>query len=493
MQLPATVPFHDDETPLSLASRLAIANGYRSLAEFLSCTDVRAAAIRQCEEGAIEQLSTWSGIPKSRLARYRILGGSASWVLGEATFTKKMRTGNRHRFCPQCVLDDYARTTGRPDAAPYVRAYWTVRLVDTCAVHECPIAEVDASKTGASDFSSFIVRNLAVLRKAEGMPKNAAGAVLARYVASRINGDRSNRFLDKFDSRVAFDLCERLGQVVRRHKAVHQDILKATNDVTLGFSLASQGPEAIEEFVKNTVETTELPNRGFRVFFGSLRSWLVVHRGKPEFREMAELFQGIAERSFPVGIDDVFIFPTKKRLLHSITTASNQWGLTEGIVRKMLEDAGVIERSDLPHNNAVFDAASANAIFGKKQTGMSIRDIHREWRLPQPQLRELVLSGFLPKVEGSGERAGSRIVVHREVFEDLKRKIDGDVVLASELADHVPLWGAASTQNGNMETILQAVLVGKLKIVRCGGNYFTNLWVSRNDLARLRRHDLDPT
>ncbi len=485
MQLPVTVPFHDDETPLSLASRLAIANGYRSLAEFLSCTDVRAAAIRQCEEGAIEQLSTWSGIPKSRLVRHQILGGTGSWRLGDATLTKKMRPGNRHRFCPQCVMDDYSQTAGRPNAAPYVRAYWCVRLVNTCEVHECPLTEVEASKTDASDFSSFVVSNLAQLRKEAESTTNAAGADLARYVIARIRGDLSNIFLDGLESMVAFELCDRLGEVVRRHKAAPQEVLDANNDVTLGFNIASQGPRAIEDFVTSILASTKLSTRDFRTFFGSLRSWLALHRSEPNFGEVAELFQSIAERSFPLGVDEVFIFPTKKRVLHSITTASSQWGLTEKIVRTMLEDAGVIERSDLPHNNVLFDAASANAIFGKQQTGMSIRDIHREWRLPQSQIRALVLNGFLPKVEGSGGRAGSRIVVNREVFEDLKRKIDGDVVAASELTDHVPLREAATNRNGNLEAILQAVVTGELKVVRYGGSYFTNLWVSRSDLARL--------
>lgn len=485
MQLPVTVPFHDDETPLSLASRLAIANGYRSLAEFLSCTDVRAAAIRQCEEGAIEQLSTWSGIPKSRIVRHQILGGTASWRLGDAIFTKKMRAGNRHRFCPQCVLDDYSQTAGRPDAAPYLRAYWSVRLVNTCAMHECPILEVEASATDTADFSSFVVGNLALVREAVRAATNAAGADLARYVEARIRGDLSNTFLDRLASTVAFELCDRLGQVVRRHRPVSQDVLEANNDVTLGFSIVSRGPEAIEDFVKNTLASTELSDRSFRTFFGSLRPWLNLHRDNPDFREVAELFQSIAVRSFPLGMDDVFIFPTENRVLHSITTASSQWGLTEGIVRTTLEEAGVIERSDLPHNNVVFDAESANAIFGKQQTGMSIRDIHREWRLPQPQIRALVLNGFLPKVDGSGGRAGSRIVVCRELFEDLKQKIDGEVVAASDLTDHVPLREAATNRNGNLEAILQAVLVGKLKIVRSGGSYFTNLWVSRQELARL--------
>ena len=362
--------------------------------------------------------------------------------------------------------------------------------MDTCAVHECPITEVDAGVTEASDFSSFVVGNLAVLKKACEMPSNAAGAILARYVAARINGDRSNPFLDSLESTVAFELCDRLGQVVRRHNAVHRDILKANNDVSLGFSIASQGPEAIEDFVKSTVASTETPNRSYRTFFGSLRSWLTLHRDEPKFREVAELFQSIAERWFPLGIDDVFILPTKERKIHSVTTASAQWGLTEGIVRTTLEDAGVIEKSDLPHNNVVFDAASADTIFGKQQTGMSIRDIQREWRLPQPQIRGLVLSGFLPKVDGSGGRAGSRIVVSRVVFEDLKQKIDGDNVPSSELTDHIPLREAATRQNGNLEAILQAVLVGKLKIVRSGGSYFTNLWVSRQELARLNSDDL---
>lgn len=492
MRLPVTVPFHDDETPLSLASRLAIANGYRSLAEFLACTDVRAADIRRCEEGAIEQLSDWSGIPKSRIVRHQILGGTGFWRLGEATLTKKMRSGHRHRFCPQCVLDDYSQTAGRPDAAPYVRAYWSVRLVNTCAVHECPIIEIDASATGSCDFSSFVVGNLAFVRNAAGLATNAAGADLARYVAARIRGDLSNNFLDELESTVALELCDRLGQVVRRHKAVPQETLDANNDVTLGFRIASQGREAIEDFVTNTIASTKLSKRDFRIFFGSLRTWLALHRREPEFQVVAKLFQGIAERVFPLGIDDVFIFPTQKRVLHSITTASSQWGLTEGIVRSMLEEAGVIKKSDLPHANVVFDAASADAIFGKQHTGMSIRNIQREWRLPQTQIRGLVLSGFLPKVEGSGGRAGSRIVVNREVFEDLKRKIDGDVVAASELTDHVPLREAATNRNGNLEAILQAVVAGELKVVRCGGSYFTNLWVSRSDLARLHRNDLVP-
>lgn len=105
MTLPVTVDFHSDETRMSLLSRLAIANGYSSVREFLDFTDTNAHAVRSGSPEAISTLAEWSGVEPHVLQSYNITTERHStWRLGAASMSRDMRIGRSHRYCPKCVL-----------------------------------------------------------------------------------------------------------------------------------------------------------------------------------------------------------------------------------------------------------------------------------------------------------------------------------------------------------------------------------------------------
>ena len=125
MVLPVTLPHHDDEAAIDLVARLAAANGYPSLREFLAHTDTTATAIVHGEKDALSLVSAWSGVSVSTLGKLSAsaAGAGGTWQMGCATFSKDMRSGRVQRFCAHCVLEDRERETGRLGARAYRRAW----------------------------------------------------------------------------------------------------------------------------------------------------------------------------------------------------------------------------------------------------------------------------------------------------------------------------------------------------------------------------------
>ncbi len=97
MVLPVTLLHHDDEAAIDLVARLATANGYPSLREFLAHTDTTANAIVHGETDALSLVSEWSGVPVTTLGKLatRTSGAGGTWHMGCATLSKDMRPGRR--------------------------------------------------------------------------------------------------------------------------------------------------------------------------------------------------------------------------------------------------------------------------------------------------------------------------------------------------------------------------------------------------------------
>ncbi|WP_105374347.1 TniQ family protein [Neorhizobium huautlense] len=257
MRLRVTVDYHDGVEPrLSLAARLAFANGYPSLRDFLAVNSLSLKALETGQPKAIAMLADWAGIDVERLKGNDIksVGVSDVWQLGEASMSRDMRPGKTHRYCPKCVMEDMECGSGRSGARPFVRMSWLTRAVQQCTSHCTEIVEADDPK-GQRDFPRYVEKYLLEIQQQASAIADAVPTFVAEYVETRIRGGSSNEFLDTLATHVAVDLCRNLGRFEIEHAPNEQLPDSSWQVETMrGFTRASAGPSAIETVVADAVD-----------------------------------------------------------------------------------------------------------------------------------------------------------------------------------------------------------------------------------------------
>ncbi len=368
MTLPITVDFHDGETPLSLVSRLAAANGYSSLTDFLGFTEINAKLISDGEPAAMAILSGWSGIAAERLRRFAISPGDtrATWKMGSAEFSKDMRPGNRHRFCAHCILEDIAQEDGRPIARP-----WGARLVAGTVDrvldrHGIALSEVDAEDVGdRNDFARFVADNIDRVRdwrRFRGVRKSPR---LETYLRQRIMEDAGDSFADGLAAYVVVELSNYVGWFIEKHEV--QGAWDAADHVgetrEKGFMALSAGKDALLDLYVGAINREHPTMRDIELFLGRVILWMRRNADKPTHSDVIDLFVDMVVRHVPIGPGEKFIRDVKVRHLHSATSASAEYKLLPKRVRDLVIAAGLAEPSDLSDPQFRFDAELARPVL----------------------------------------------------------------------------------------------------------------------------------
>ncbi|MBN8930629.1 MAG: TniQ family protein, partial [Rhizobium pusense] len=414
MALPITVEFHETETPLSLASRLAHANGYRSMRAFLATTDTNATAISSGHPEAMALLAHWSGVEEARLAAYAIASvtAAATWKLGHALMGRDMRPARNHRYCPKCVVDDLENGSGRPFSRPYVRATWMTRALQNCPKHSCAIKEVPVSAQEQGDFALFVAKNVSAITEEAINASVASSVQIDPYVLARIEGIAANEFLDNFETYVAVDLCRHFGRFQKMHQIAYDRCdLAFHSDVECGFGSASAGRNVIERIICQAIDQSKPIVYEMASFFGPLRDWLQRNHKKPEFSLVTEIFQDIAERNLPIGPNEAFVLPTRKRHLHSIRSAGLEYGMMEDRIQDLLLEANLIAPSQLTSAKIYFDASRGHAVLSEALDTMTSAEIRTALGITDDRMRAILDAGLLRRVEQpkDGVRVFSRV------------------------------------------------------------------------------------
>lgn len=360
MRLPVNVPFHpDSETPLSLASRLASAMGFSSVAVLLGG---KAQAVARGEPDAIKMLSSWTGVPPEQLSRFAVptREEAGEWRLGGAVFRKEMRVAGRFRFCPHCLADDTDTGIGRPRSRPYERASWATRAITACTRHRELLVEA-AEIAPSNDVALFAAEgwHLECLR---GAPADIAELEVDLYLEGRILGKRTQSFIDRQEVHVLLMLFQFLGWFVQNRLPSFDLCGKPANELTVraaGFRVVNGGWDMIERMVKEAIAHHRPAALTISEFFGPLVRHLRRNVRSPAYAEVVGLFQALVERNVPVGPGDRFVLPVQNRHIHSIRSAALEYGMDRKRVRKLLEVAEIVQFSSLSDRHVYISVIDA--------------------------------------------------------------------------------------------------------------------------------------
>ncbi len=432
MRLPVNVTFHpEDETPLSLASRLARAMGYPSVNDLLSGGGTNVKAVVQGDDHAIRVLSSWSGVPKTELQRFAVPVSeeAGEWRLGDAVFRKEMRVAGRFRFCPHCLENDLVNGCGRPAARPYARAAWATRAVVACTRHGNVLAEAAAGEH-ANDFSLFVATG-GHRSNQEVQAADEAELMVDAYLERRIAGMKTQSFIDRQEVHVLLVLWLFIGSFVHRHLPHHDFSGRPASALgvrAVGYMIASEGAERIRSTLLEAIELHRPDVATIVRFFGPSIRRFRDNVDSPAFAEIVDLLQGLVPH-LPLGAGDLFIRRVDRRSMHSIRSAAAEYGLDKKRVRMMLDERGLISRSNLPDYSVYFTVEEAESTLPGAAENITTAGVAAALGTTQGQVREMVERGLLAVAERGVKKSRPFYRVSRR---ELQRFVD-------HLFGHVPL------------------------------------------------------
>ncbi|MBV2184756.1 MAG: TniQ family protein [Rhizobium sp.] len=469
--LPVLIPFHDYETPLGFASRLAVANGYPSLEVFLDCAETNALSIARGDAAAMTLLQEWTGENTDKLARFALqrADGRLNFKLGDAEFGRDHRRGNANRFCVQCVQDDLRSGEGRKVSRPFVRAWWETRAIATCPVHGSRIAEV-ACEDSKDDFALFVRSNESLFAEDHKEGESHLARELDRYLIGRIQGKTVNPFLDDLEAYVVAGLSKYFGRFLRRHRDT--TAADVSDDAECGFNAVGLGKAHIAELVselvlgETTVEDVGAP-------LEPIARWLRRNRNVPAYASLVELFQDLAERTLPLGVGDICILPTRKRYRHTVRSASVEYGLMEPRIADLLTKAGLLKAETANVAKVSFDAELAKPILQAAQDTLSLTEAAVILDLNGPRLHEIIDAGLLPRVET--DRGELRIYtrIRKQDLTDFQTRLFARSRTGIDLEGYLPILYVAHRCNCQLRELVEMVLDGQLHGVARIGDAMT--------------------
>ncbi|MEI3805906.1 TniQ family protein [Agrobacterium sp. CCNWLW32] len=472
MVLPVTLAHHEDEAAIDLVARLAAANGYPSLREFLAHTDTTANAIVHGEMDALSLVSEWSGVPVAALGKLtaRASGAGGTWQMGCATLSKDMRPGRMHRFCAQCVLEDREREAGRLASRAYRRAWWTIRGIEGCPVHGCRLTEVAVDAAGGiHDFPQFVNANLEFIEDAAAAYAPSRQPRLDAYMRDRVFLVGGDGFLGRLDAHVAAEFTRYLGDFLVLH-----DIKAWMHDETdlreWGFNLAVSGEGEIRRVIGKVIDDKRPKMQYVELVLGPMVRWLRRNLVKEAYGPVIDLMQDILERNMPFGEGQTIFKPVRTRHFHSVSSAHAEYGLPHDRIRALMKANDPSFRDGLSDASTYFDAATLRPILQAARDTLNSREAGDVLGVSEEMVHGLLSVGVLTQVEKrvDGERAFVRIEIG--ALDALVQSLENKSTVVAFTEGLVSLASAAPAFRQPFNRLVEMVLDGGVEAFIVSGD-----------------------
>ncbi len=481
MTLPVTLSFHEDESLISLVSRLARANGYITMQSFLESTYTNREAIVRGDHIALAEISELSGFSIERLANASAVHQrpGSNWKLGYAIFNKEMRPGKMLRYCPHCVLDDIDRQPGRSIAKPYARSWWSCRGIEGCPEHGRKLVEhLVTSFDQRDDFATFVDQNVQTIRNQARNHQLSSAPLMDRFLRDRIfKRAEGDDLVDTLDVHIVAELSGYLGTFIAIHKLTDlQD--EATDQREWGFRLICKGQAELERTIIETIDQKRPMARFVLDFFGPIMLWLRRNQSKPAYEPVITLFQEIAERNMPFGPGMEFVRPIERRYLFCVNSAHEEYGIHKERIKALIIQHGLTTRLQLHNSSIYFDAEKARSIFEEANATVNGKEAASILGVGEASFRKLIEAGIL----GSSELRKKRDHLHilKSDFQDFVAKLTKNAETCSE---ENPEWRAPVKGRAfglTFPQIIEKIIEGHAKVRIMPG--------SEGLLKRLRVH-----
>ncbi len=463
MALAVTLEYHAEEAPIGLVARLAAANGFPSLRKFLAHTETTASAIARGEPAALSLVSEWSGILADSLGTLASEAGGAgqTWRLGRATFNKDMRPGRLIRFCPDCVLDDRERGTGRIVSRAYHRAWWAVRGIEGCHVHDRNLTEVAVSADDdPQDFPRFVENSMESIQAEASVAVPRSQPMLDRYLVDRVFGSSRTSFLDGVEAHVAAEFSRYLGEFLLLHDL--EDCMPAeTNPSERGFMLADEGESSIRKVIAAVIDREQPKTKYAGGVLGPMIRWLRRNISKDSYQPVVDLVQDILARNMPFGPGQTILKPVTSRHLYCVNSARAEFGLHKERIRTLMAELPGF-RSGLPDARTYFDASAARPILEAASKTLTSMEAGKALGLNEQRMCDLIDAGIIEAVEKRSDDTRTYSRIHKATVLELDRRL-ADVTIPAVADDGLVSLPTARSWKRPFYKLVSMILAGTLE------------------------------
>lgn len=468
-KLGTTVQFHPDETLVSFASRLGIANGVRRVQDFCMYLGLSHRKIIDGDRAEAGRLLALAGIDDSALeAKALVREGFYHRINGEylsrGTFMR-----HRLRYCKQCLLDDLERQPDPFRARPYGRLSWCVTFIRTCPRHRqlLQLARL-GEHSGTHDIARMIEWELtdgeldsAIIR--DPTPFEA-------YVGDRIWGRGPNEgWLDELPLYVAGRLCEWVGATsMFGRRFIVEEISDGewVGASQHGFDILRLGQQAFEDFLRSLHDIfwEKHSDVGGRVLYGRLYERLAHETDDPAFEAIRKIMYEVSLNALPFGPGDDMFGPIDERRVHSIMSASKSHGVHPKTLRKIVKNAGLISRdhAGLTDERVLLPAQKIDALLETVHEALSWTEAREFLGAGRTLWNTLSHEGYIPSILNGGRETGLNPFYRRQDLQEFLKKVMARVTCSTGHEGMVSIASVTRRANCKFSEVLDLLLDGKI-------------------------------
>ena len=320
--------------------------------------------------------------------------------------------------------------------------HWQLTHFRACARHGLALVEIgaEANRERIHDFGGRVAAALGRLDEIAAAASAREASPLEAYLADRLDGRAGPEWLDGLEFSVAATTCEMLGAVAPTERRPR--LTEFSDDDWhvaggRGFEVAAGGETAILAWLAEMRRTCPRSLGGkeeLRAFYGKFYEWLSRAAGDAAYDPVREIVRRDALASLPLGVDDeVFGQPVGRRRLHSIWTASIEYGLHAKVIRKLLAARGLLPagHEDQTPNLVLFDAVASDAALTTARDGVTLIEARAYLNADRVQTNLLHKHNFIkPAIAAVSKTAGGRRdhVFRTEDLDDFLARLTRDAV-----------------------------------------------------------------
>jgi len=479
--------FHEHETRDSFVSRLAALN------QMVSVVDMARLLGESNQAGNIGprflRFAKMAGIDASRFDRSSPKPGKGYAMLGTHEVHTNQVCKGKTRFCPKCVVDDVESGSGPIGARTFQRFWWLWTVIEKCPDHGCDMVVADSStRSFAPDLAAFVSQNFQSIRAAAATTPVARSFALEVYLRARLVGaSEPLDMLDELPLAYVVRFCEAVG----RDASPGADEIAKSSSATMraGFELLALGREEFLGHLERHARKFD-KGRGLnrKAKYGRTYELMTREASDPVWAPIRELLWLDACKTLPMAPGEEFLgYTLEKRLIHSLHTASQQYGVHPKTIMKMLSSDILppegVHRSS--YHSTVFPVEAIQGLLDQIQSSASTSDVRKRLGLTHQAITAFRRAGYLTAVNAGSAFGESRPRYVIEDLEDIAQQLQACPVgrIRGEFRPFLSVF-----KWGRMRTIdaYRLMLGGEIRAMRKGGEArFDTLYIHYWDVVKV--------
>lgn len=399
-----------------------------------------------------------------------------SYTLYSQILRKDILQRNSLRVCAQCLAEDVLMGSHAIDVRPYGRSQWLIEPIRTCAIHNKALVEISRHQHNRAifDFCAHVDKHLDQLQAiADHLPDRSPTA-FEHYLSDRLtNGSGGAPWLDALPFYAAAKACSMIGGVAMLGASFRSKDLteiERHDSERVGFEISKLGEPSIRSLLNQLQERFRRGKAswGAKSVFGRLYEWLAHDSEDRAYDPLRDIIRRHVIETMPVGPEDhIFGEPVKTRKMHSVYSASLEFGLHHKRLRKLLHAKGYIRHEDLhlSDDRVVFDAASTNDLLTRLSNAVSLDVANKYINVPPPHIRKLMSAGLIAPL-ASFDGAIAMFVFETKELDKFLMRLSIDATDA-DIDDHslVTILRAARLASCSVADIVRLLFERKLSRV----------------------------